>query len=364
MFKKALGFVVVVCLAVASQIAIAQTAATKPDDQNAALAYWSVMYRLNLPLHGESLENAVDSARELSEREDGGLRAKPTPEALVESGDLAAWLDKIQPELDELATASESDRCDFGLQWQDGYDMKIVHTHAMRRAMYLSILDARRHAEAGRPAAAATRLATVLRIGSHLTHDGEFTCLAHAGVCVSTVLAESRWLLAHGGGQAEREVLLSALAEFGDTDPFNSAGVLRRERQVAKLHPEWLREGGLEGLFKSIELVDRIREDADPVDLDEIEANGYAVALARSYLSDDPEQEAENLQRAWDEVIEAWEQPDALEQLQAIVQRANDGDFGPAARLVGPLTVTRMWRMDRSAREDLYELRELLGTGG
>lgn len=94
----------------------------------------------------------------------------------------------------------------------------------------------------------------------------------------------------------------------------------------------------------------------------DIEPDDPRLIALQSYLSDDASQEVEDLQRAWDEVIETWEQPDAFSKLQTIVERVNEGEFGGAGQLIGPLTVVRMWAIDHNATRELRELRNLLKT--
>lgn len=176
---------------------------------------------------------------------------------------------------------------------------------------------------------------------------------------VSHAATEGQWLMSKGISTAGRTILLDAIDRFDKSDPFQSAAVLRNLKADAATAPVWLRNGGLAKMLESLQMLDMAREGVPPEDA-ELDDTQLLVALAERYLSDDPEQEAVKIQRAWDAVIDAWTQPSAREHLRAIEQRTRDGEFGPAAQMMGPLSVAGLWQTDQQGRLTLAALRALI----
>lgn len=359
MFGKTLIVVAAVQFGHAGSVAFGQES-REPADRNAALEYWPNWHRLEIRDDDELVDRAHEFGNRLWQSKRGEAdQPLPTPEGLEPESELVGWMDEIQSLLDNLGVASEARTCDFGLRRQDGPNMEIAHVGPMRKWFRVLALDARRHTDAGRPDVAARRIATIIRMSEHLTQSGDTISRIFALGAIGYATSESTWLMSKGGGDVERAVLLDAIDRFGEGDPFQSIKVLRHERAMAAEVPNWLRSGGLAKLFGSLDLVDQAKDGASP---EEAEAGDtqLLVALAEQYLSDDPEQEAKDMQRAWDEVIDAWDQPDAAERLREIEKGARVGDFGPAARMMGPQSAVRMWHMDQHGRTNLEALRALL----
>lgn len=251
MFMKTLIVAAVIHVGLGGSVALGQADLVDRTDRNAALEYWPVMHRISLTIEKETFDRAMKVAEKLYEYDaTGRLQPQPTPSELAAQSTLDLWLDEIQPRLDELAVASKAEHCDFGLRWQDGYDMEVAHFQVMRWACRLLLLDARRHSEADRPEQTAERLAALVRISEHLTRSTQTLAHLFATGMFNWASSETRWLMQSGADVDSLEVLRSSLARFKDTDPFNAIATLKRERAQAALHPAWLRNGGLEKLIQ------------------------------------------------------------------------------------------------------------------
>jgi|GEM_PF-3594139 len=357
---KALVVVAMVQLCFTCAVAFGPEGAAGPVDRNAALEYWPIWHRLEL----RNDDDMVDRAHELGDRlwqykRGEADQPQPTPEGLEPESELVAWLDEIQILLDKLGVASEATFCDFGLRRQDGPDMEIAHVGPMRKWFRVLALDARRHTDAGRPEVAARRITTIIRMSEHLTQSGDKISHIFALGAIGYATSEWAWLMSKGGGDAERVVLVDAIDRFDEDNPLQANAVLRNERAMAAEVPNWLRNGGLAKLFESNDLLEQAKDGVSPEETEAADTQ-LLVALAKQYLSHDPEQEAMDIQRAWDKVIDAWYQPDAAERLRAIEQSVKDGNFGPAARMMGPQSVGRIWHMDQHGRTNIRALRVLL----
>lgn len=333
-----------------------RAAQEEPTTRNAALEYWPNWYRLELRDDDESYDRARGLIDQLSEfKRDEPRKPKPTPDDLKPGGELSLWLDDIQSVLDNIEVASEARVCDLGLRRQDGPEMEIMHFSPMRKCLFAITLDARRHTDAGRTEVAARRIATLIRMAEHVTQTDERLSSAIAYSAIEYAVSEAHWLMSNGGGAAEQTLLRHAVDRFRVEDPFRATEYLQAERELSATVPMWLRNGGLAFAFNSLHLIEE-GEDQDDAE------NQLLVLVAEGYLSKNPEQEAIDIQRAWDEIIRAWTEPEAVEQLRTIMRRSIEGDFGPAARFSPPSGVDRWWRMDRQARINIEALRALVAS--
>lgn len=354
MFMKTMVVLTAVCLSLTSHHSLPQEAKAEPAARNAALEYWPNWYRLELRDDDELFDRARELIDQLSEfKRDEATKPKPTPVDLEPGGKLSLWLDDVQSLLDNIEVASEARVCDLGLRRQDGPEMEIAHFSPMRKCLFVITLDARRHTDAGRTKVAARRIATLIRMAEHVTQTDERLSSAISYSAIRYAASEALWLMANGGGAAEQALLRHAVDRFRAEDPFRATEYLRAERELSATVPMWLRNGGLAFAFNSLHLIE------DGEDQDDAE-NQLLVLVAEGYLSDNPEQEAIDIQRAWNEIIRAWTEPEAFEQLRTIMHRSIEGDFGPAARFSPPSGVDRWWRMDQQARINLEALRALV----
>ncbi|MEQ8769555.1 MAG: hypothetical protein RIB60_03490 [Phycisphaerales bacterium] len=268
---------------------VAFTAPTPVEDRNAAIAY----------------QRAWLMAPE------GVLDQVPTPETLEASLEGIGGGDSL---IQMLLAATRIDGCDFQTPFEQGTDAPLPHLTLIRRTGQLLIADAQSLFEFGDYAGIAERLAAVIRLADHTTNDRVFVSSMTAGRLLADVEPVVVELAATGElGADSRAVLLDALARFERDDPYRISDAIARvvEVSIANSIPALLagdREdaathAGTLDTFGSGEREPRVSD----------ERREALMAEVRPWVTD---------------AIAAWNAENALNELRALHQAAQQGRYG------------------------------------
>ncbi|MGP1346467.1 MAG: hypothetical protein ACTS3F_07355 [Phycisphaerales bacterium] len=355
----------------ASALAISMMgpAASAVDSKdNAALKYWRAL-SLMTDEQSRALRGAVYSITEYGLEFDEGER-------VMEADEL---LDQMDLVIEMLVEGSQLTGCDFAVDWHKGIEALLPELSPMRNAARLLMLDASRELNSGDPEAAAERVATVLRMGEHVSQDpvlitslvglamfrmaGDF---AIAGERAGVWTEESRTTIAH------------ALDRYHGEDPFRFIRSMRgEERWVGdwleqRIDKEWSTpEGFLEDVRMFTEVVsidpgpagggakapaaDANRQSAMPEEPREIPDELRAI-MESPDLREALKQEVELYRTAVRINTEAWNSPDALQRFERFERMLGEGEFGVLSQWMIP-SFTRAHKQDHEARAFLEELR-------
>lgn len=297
--------------AVIGFLATTTWAGAPQSDPNAALRYWRAF-----DMQNETVEHLVDAAR--AESWADGWRPD---EGFLQ--DLASQRVMI----DTLIEASLMEGCDFGVDYDKGFEALLPHLGMMRHGAMLLVLEARVLAENGDLDSAVDRARAVYAMSEHVTADrtliSSLVSLALFRLADEFVipLAEEDLLT-----QAHRTTLSEALMRFDEKDPFAIKSSIESERDICL---SWLRglviERGFDGALDYMEnLVSSPGED-----------------LSGELRSHIPDVKALDRQlAAYEEyytlVLQVWDRPDAQDRIKDLEELYLEGKDG---YIVGHLAV-------------------------
>ncbi len=318
--------------------ALAQPPAPSPasassEPRNAALRYWTIW--------GTVPPEMLQAAADVDWASFGAELDPAKLPALFREGSPAC--------IPELVEASRLTQCDFGIEREKGIEALLPHLPQMRASARLLRVDARRQLAAGHADAAATRLASIYRMASQLSHDDvlistlvSVAIAAHAGPEVE-VLAASGRLTASG-----RDEILEAIRAFPEGDPFRHQQALAGED---RLIADWIL-ANFRGEKAGQELIARIGEMLTP---DPAEARNKIAALDETGLR----AEVDRLRSAYAEARAAWNAPDGEERVAGIQARVGEGEYGSLAQLLFAY-VTNVRASAVKSAADLARIRDTL----
>ncbi|HRQ72612.1 MAG TPA: hypothetical protein PLU35_06255 [Phycisphaerales bacterium] len=173
---------------------------------NAALVYYRAIIGLPSLNDGEIKAAMIDG-------DESGM----TREAAAKK------LEELQGAINTFCRAAAMEECDFGLDFDHGFELLLPHLGKMRMAARLIASDAVRLAEAGQADEAAERLAALYGIARHVADDGTLiSSLVGAAVAALANQGVERLLSEGKMGEAGRVALEAAFERLGDDDPFHT----------------------------------------------------------------------------------------------------------------------------------------------
>lgn len=303
----------------ASNPALSQVAHPAPSERNAALQYQALFYA-DLP---KELTDAIDAV----ELDKVGLESDPAkqPDAFKTA---AKMVSERQGAVRRFIAATQLDKCDFEIAYEQGFNAIIPHLGLMRKSARMLRVDARRLLLEGQPDAAAQRIVAIYGLARHLKGDNvlisSLVSIAVAGLAnsESEVLIKSGRLTAVG-----RESLVQAATRMGEKDPFGVKAAVVGERTITV---KWIRDrfpapGSGPAFVKEVTqewgLVPGSREELNEVE--KMDDAAFAASLARL-------DEYHSLMQS------QWDLPDAPARLEVLSNRIGSGDFGPLAKFLAP----------------------------
>lgn len=276
--------------------------------ENAALLYyraWDLLSREDSQTVGNSFSNAADY--------------KQTPEEIKA-------LEDNQKYVDLVLRAANTPACDWGIQYDQGWDALLPHLSKMRQSCRFLGADARRCFDAGKPTEGAERLAAIARMAEQTRSDGILiSALVGAAIasyaCAGTEVAFEL----HALTPSSARTILNALREINQEDAFGSFSAIRFEEWAIIDWPRIKFTGPKAGhelrLLVASEASDP-REEADsPLERMNAEQLAFELEKTRPYF---------------EQVRKAWSEPDAAARLNDLSDRASKGEFGETAKVLVP----------------------------
>lgn len=152
--------------------------------------------------------------------------AAPSPE-------VRALIDRASPLVDNMLHASSHGYSDFGLDYSQGFDMKMLHLGKMRLLARIVQADSMLRLNDGDGASAAQRIAAIYRLADHLGDDHR-----HISSQVGRAIFEIAEVAADSGfdrgvfDPASAWTLLRSTQSFDQRDPFQSLDLLYMEQAL------------------------------------------------------------------------------------------------------------------------------------
>lgn len=248
----------------------------------------------------------------------------------------AKKLEELQGAINTFCRAAALEECDFGLDYDHGFELLLPHLGKMRMAARLIASDAVRLAEAGEADAAAARLAALYGIARHVADDGTLISSLVGAAIASLANQGVERLLAKGKvGEAGRAALAAAFERLGGDDPFFTRRAIAMEGAIVRV---WLADLiAKDGMDRFIGFISTGQIEADEVSrLRTLTPAEAAAAVDRSV-------------EYYEHAYGLWDKPDAIDRLAALGQVATGGGYGPIGKHICA-SVAKAYESDRRVR--------------
>ncbi len=254
-------------------------------------------------------------------------------------------LARLQPVFSAVHKASREGTSDFGLDFGQGFDLRLPHLGELRRISTLMSKDAMVRLHDGDATSAARSVSAMYHMAGHLGTDG---------VIISSLVAQSIFTsadrLAEVGfdqavfGPGESAVLLEAVRAYDPDDPFDVVGAIANEQHSVV---GWIRE-------KYADAEDRAWM------LDELQLDvGVADTVATLMLLEEGQFQAalDQADAALNQIVEIFQLDDPGEaklELQRLQEEVDRGEHGAVAMLMIP-NYEQLYERMLEARDQVSE---------
>ncbi len=306
-----LNFLIIVVAA--TSVFLSPAHARQGVPRNAALKYWAAWSKLDQATR-EKVVASVDWET---------VGKETDPARLPQSfRDAAA---AVQPALiDALIEPTNLAECDFEIDYEKGFDALLPHLSKARDGARVLRLHARASLVAGDARAAARDTAAMYRLAAHMTSDQVLISGLVAAAIASMADTEAELLASSGKlGAADRDAIVAAMKTADEADPF---GVERGVAMENRICSDWIRAnfvGPDAGKRLAPYVATTGKDGGEVVQLTAMDGEALAVEVHR-------------YTRLLDEVVGAWNAPDAVERLRRIEEKAQAGEYGLLGRLMVP----------------------------
>ncbi len=224
-----------------------------------------------------------------------------------------------------IVRASQIDRCDWGVEYAQGWNALLPQLGPFRSLARMLDADTRRLISSRGVAASAEvapRLTALLRMGDHVSQN-PVLINSLVGVAVSSlgVSATEHALNRNALDAPARDAVLAAARSLLTDDPFHMKAAIRAELTIAVASLNALRSAPESPLARSTDAI--LRESQRTAELDKLDAKAHAANIAQ-------------LEAAYPRILDAWDKPDAPEQLKAIADDIDRGKHGLYAAVLAP----------------------------
>jgi cytochrome c551/c552 len=301
--------------AAGSLVSPASAQETRPENRNAAIRYATIFYTVD--------SDVLAKAAELDMSAVGYDKAK-TPEAFKQAAEVIRT--KGEGTVGELLEASRMNKCDFELAYEKGFMVMLPHLSKMRSSVRMLRVDSRRVLLEGDDVGAAERLAAMIRMAGHARNDRTLiSSLVSAAICSVTLDETEAALQAEKLTPEARAIIASALDKIGTDDPFAMKAAIRGEQRLTAL---WIKQT-FHGEAAGKKLVETGLISTTEGNL---KASQAIAVMNEAQLTT----AVDVLNPYYDQVLAAWDKPDAVQQLESLAQRVTNGEFGPMGQVLAP----------------------------
>lgn len=250
-----------------------------------------------------------------------------------------------QDEFANLYWASTLPHCDFGIQFQHGWEALLPHLGKLRAAARVLEADARRHLEAGDADAAARRLATIYNMSRQISHEGVLiSSLVSAALNAYAQPLTGEMIESADLTEDGRDLLIASLESFDPEDPYGIRACVTMEGVVSL---GWLTKRFSDGNAGTrLSQLGFFGDSPDPQLVRKLDALDGPTLRA----------EAEKMIEFYRRTLEVWHDDDAIAKIEALGAIVEIGGFGDLAKLFAAA-------FDRARAQDLKaqaQLRETL----
>lgn len=300
---------------------------------NAALVYYQLLLNENKPLY----EAYVHFNEDEGDDETFGSTRAEAEQALIDG----------QGVLDSFAAASRIPRCDFGIQYQNGWAAVLPHLGKLRSVARALHADAIRHLEAGDADKATDRLESIYRMSGQVLED-RLLISSLVGIAIANLAHKTTSEMIESGALTEggRDLLIEAIEGFGDDDPFLIRDCIKMEGAISV---GWVARSFPEGQAGT-RLAQWQIIDAE---------NRALIRRLDAMNGNELRAEAERMLDYYRAVLQAWDEDDAAVTIDALGTVVNVGGYGELAKGFAA-AFGKVLENDLRARADLHQTLDLL----
>ena len=260
-------------------------------------------------------------------------------------GELLLLLDESQEFVEALLVASKSTWADWGVEYEQGIYALLPHLAHLRNSVRTLNYDAQRRLALGDRAGAVERAAAIYRIARHSSNDGvlisSLVGVAIAGLgnsAVNTILDSGPI------SQKEASVLLDAIDGLHAHDALGMRKSMLGEKEIFL---NWFEDFMLD---PSKNIFQKMGE------LNSLTGADFPAMRMAALGKDGMINDVTRAKTFYDEALEVWDTPDAVERLKELEGRVSTGDFGLVARVMAP-SLTRSREAENRVMTQLAETR-------
>lgn len=300
----------------------------RPEDRNAALAYWAAIQAMGpeLPtkvreIDWEALGATIDPAQ-----------MPPAYKAVIE-------LNLTDAVAEQFVRAARMRKVNWEIAYDEGLSALLPHLGSMRAGARFMRFAARQAMVDGRPDLAVERLTAMLGMARHAGGDPILISGLVGQAIASTAAAEARALASTGRfTPAQRDQLVAAFRAL-QNDPISMKAAVEGERDIflSWVGQTYSPAGGGRALAERIAPV-TTNDPAKAAALANLSSADFLRDLARA-------------RTAFDEILAAWDKPDAQQAIEAVENRATKGEFGVIATVLLPSVSRARGAADRFRNE-------------
>lgn len=301
---------------------------------NAALLYYQATFLLLSSKHELTAKNV-----EFTTPEGASADWTPTP-AQIDA------LNARQEAVALLVRASQIERCDWGYEFGLGWALLLPQMGEMRGAARLLNTDIRRLVAQNAPSGEiAPRAAALVRMGPHTASQPTLIGSLVGAAIVSLGADTIEFVLRRGSlDAAGREEVLAAVRGVNNADPLGFREALRNEQRLGVASVKALTTDPSSPLARGL----RTTMESDA---------GNAARVGEGLK--DIERELRMLTRAYDDLLAAWDAPDAEVRLRDVGAKTEAGGYGNFARVLMP-ALDKMRQVSVKTRDRLAALQKAL----
>ncbi len=230
--------------------------------------------------------------------------------------------------LNQVMLASRMKVCRWESEYEEGIEMLLPYLGDMRATARTMRVAARQAMVEGRPSVAVDRLIAMHAIARHAANDPILIC-SLVGIAVGNLTSiETRSIAASGQLTASaRDRLLAHLeALLDEPDPMNSRASIKGERDIMLgwVERTFVKEGG------PAEFAAMMAE------MEQEGAQNIRILSIKALSLEDFKDAIDRTGQFHDEMLAAWDAPDAQERMSKLETAVTSGEFGPVAALLAP----------------------------
>lgn len=314
---------------------------TPPSERNAALAYYKSFALMSRDARGKSGNVDWDA---VGDNVDGAKM----PESFKDAASVIN-----QAFLDQVMEATDMTVCRWESRYEDGIEMLLPYLGEMRANARTMRVAARQAMVEGRPSVAVDRLISMHGMARHAASDPILIC-SLVGIAISDLTnTETRSIAASGQLTASaRDRLVAHLeALLNEPDLMNTHAALKGERDIMLSWVErtFFKDGG------PTEFANLMAE------MESEGAQNIKVLSIKALSLEDFKDAVRQTGQFHDDMLAAWDTPDAQERMAKLETAVTSGEYGPVAAILAP-SLTKARASATKHRENIKETIEALSS--